>query len=165
MRKMCTNQIPLIICSLLLMFLSTACIPSDPNFDTVICKNGVIKLVPHDSTETVCFHSNYACGISFEDESKYTDSVGRNDSIGFTSNGSFQLIDAYTFRNYDFTIHHACAWLPSANRSEFTDYDINQCGYENPDYVVIYCNENDELTISDKTCAEYINTPNGTFMP
>ena len=157
------KKIPILLFVSTLMW-GTAC---DPEFDTLTCNHGIIELVPHDNTSgsEVLYHSIYACGISFEDESKYTDSSGSNDSVGFASNGSFQLIDAYTFENYDFTIHRACAWLPSANRSKFTNYDTNQCGYENPNYVVIYCNENDELTISDKTCAEYMDTPEGEFIP
>ena len=147
---------------LLLMVVTTACIPSDPNFNRLVCQNGVIKLVPSDNTVEVLFHSLYACGVSFDDESKYnTLSYTFHNSV---SNGSFQLIDQYTAKD-DYTIPHQCAWLPSANRSNFENYDVEQCGYENPDYVVLYCNENDEPTISEKTCAEYMDTPEGEFIP
>ncbi len=159
-------HVPLFISILMAMVVVTACIPWDPNFDTLRCKNGIIKLTPSDSSSPVCWQSDYICGVSFDDESKYTKPKYDGKTVHYSSNGSFQTIASYTFADSTDS-YDPCTWLPSENRGGgFTDYDITKCGYvENPDYVVIYCNENDELTISDKTCAEYIDSSDGTFTP
>ena len=145
---------------LLLMVVMTSCIPSDPSFNSLVCKNGVIKLVPYNNTVEAMYHSIYACGVSFDDESKFN----TNQFKKHVSNGTFQLINEYTHGPYDYTMPAQCAWLPSAIRSNFEDYNVEKCGYENPDYVVLFCNENDEPTISKKTCAEYMAAPD-SFMP
>ena len=143
------------------MIVLTAC---DPSFDTLICQKGVIKLVPRDnkSGSEVMYRSDYICGVTFSDESKYNE----DGSIDDASNGRFQTINMYHYdaSQYLSTIPPQCTWLPSQNRSKFTGYDINQCGYDEcPECVVVYCNEKDELTLSKETCSEYIRE--GSFTP
>ena len=141
----------------------TAC---DPNFNTIICQKGVIKLVPSDnkSGSEVMYRSDYICGVTFSDESQYNE----EGSIDDASNGRFQTIDMYHYdaSQYKSTVPAQCTWLPSKDRSKFTGYDINQCGYKDcPECVVVYCNEKDELTLSDKTCFEYIHIHDDSFTP
>ncbi len=147
-----------VIITCLLMVFTTAC---DPQFDTLICQEGVIKLVPHDNTSGSewAWRSNYVCGVNFDDASQYN----TQGIINYGSNGSFQLIVDYTEKEHDYVIDYDCAWLPSASSYRY-ECDISQCGYENPSYVVIYCNDNDELTISEKTCAEYLDNQD-SFTP
>lgn len=155
------NQILLFILILLCMVVATGCYI---DWDTYICQKGVIKLVPHDNTSgsEVLYFSKYACGVRIDSDTPMGVIEGEKYSTleapGNASNGSFDLLGNM--------IAPECGYLPSENSYDFGDYDINACGYiENPDYVVIYCNENDELTISDKTCAEYMDTPEGEFIP
>ncbi len=156
------KHILLYIGILLSMIVTTGCYI---DWDTYICQGGVIKLVPHDNTSgsEVLYYSRYACGVRTDDdepmgiieEEKYS----AIEAPGNASNGSFDLIGNMAAPS--------CGWLPSEIRYEiFAEEDINKCGYkEYPDLVVIYCNENDELTISEKTCAEYIDTPEAEFTP
>ena len=149
--------------TILSLFVLAAC---DPSFDTLICKKGVIKLVPHDNTSgsEVMYSSDYICGVTFDDESQYNE----NAKITDASNGRFQTINLYRYdvSQYKSTIPPQCSWLPSPDTSNFTDYDINQCGYNDcPNCVVVYCNDKDELTLSHKTCADYINNTDGAFTP
>ncbi len=151
MKKLFAFIIILITFNMLLTL--TAC---DPEFNTLICQNGVIKLVADDNTSgsEVMSSSDYWCGIHLSNEADYNQAK----HIYHAVNGSFQPIDEYTYSSTknDYTIPRQCSWLPSPHRSNFDESVDKQCIYEDcPNCVVVYCDSKDQITLSEQTCADF----------
>ena len=155
-------------------FALTACCPSVES--DLVCHKGIIKAVPIDnhSVKEMRWQTDYVCGVSFSDKSDYlTLPDPKETKIVDASNGTFQIINNHSYIDYTAQgeMSTQCNDLPSEHRKNglesilIDDYDFKECKFADcPNCFVIYCNENDELTISDKTCAEYMDNPDA-FTP
>ena len=107
----------------------------------IICKDGYAMLVPEDDHDDgYTNRGKYVCGKTLPDDSdKYIQSA---------VNGVF-TIDYFKDISYKWGTSesgHSCGFFNS----------MDSCNYKNcPDCMVVYCNERNQLTISDVSCYEY----------
>ena len=97
---------------------------------------------------------------SFSEKIKFNE----DDTI-FIVDGKHSIQSLYRYSGH--TVAPQCDYLPSPNRSDMGTYNMDKCGYEDcPNCFVVYCNEDGRVKLSEKTCADYMNTlENGTFTP
>ena len=146
------------------MMALTSCIPWDEDIGRIEnyrCYNSSIVRFQPGTVDKI--ESNYVCAVQ-TDKAAYDNQLNNEiQSVYLASDNTyFKPMNEHRQR----TVPLQCNFLPSEDSTKMEPYSIEECGYEScPECVVLYC-DTGRLVLSEKTCADYINTiKNGTFTP
>lgn len=120
----------------------TACDDDDEQWSDIICKDGYALLVPTNdhSGDSRTDSGKYVCGKVLPNSS---------DKYAQTASNGFFTIDYFNDISYKWGTResgHSCGFFHS----------MSSCNYKDcPDCKVVYCNDKNQLTLSDVTCYDY----------